>query len=45
MMLNFEQLDFSQYIALIKMLNYDPQKVGKTQPNVSGSRKYFDKVM
>ena len=45
MMLNFEQLDFSQYIALIKMLNYDPQKVGKTQPMYREAENIFDKVM
>lgn len=45
MMLNFEQLDFSQYIALIKMLNYDPQKVGKTQPMYREAENIFDKVV
>jgi hypothetical protein len=43
--LDLSELDFSQYVNIIKLVNFDPQKVGKGEVFYNEAETVFDKVM
>jgi len=43
--LDLKTLDLSQYVELIKIVNFDPQKIGKGVVFYNESESIFDKIV
>ncbi len=42
---NFQKLELSQYVNIIKLVNFDPQKIGKDEVFYKEAEATFDKIV
>jgi len=42
---NFQKLELSQYVNIIKLVNFDPQKIGKGEVFYKEAEATFDKIV